>query len=424
LYGFTKIATDRAQQAAESNRFLNYFEEFVTTTAHEETGVFGYEWNGKDFSGNYIRDYCGKKPYEDGRLTFKMVKGAFERIMGQGGAASYIDFVCWHGRKLMERGLGLYFDNSFLKRSRNTLATAAYRLPASRGGGIQPSSLVWWHREYFKRMWQLERLHAPEEGKPWLEVHMTNANIVPYIGFMDSSLDLEWWAAGPKIMQKRYPAALLRTETTGLQTGNIPKALMNLPKEMPIPERKTVATRTRFGTRVVHEIRAGSGEDDLWRPLYEFGYARPDCEVYNYWDHDNPLRVEPAEVKTLLLARNGKLLLALCSWSDKKEKAQVRFTDERLLKDKSGAVDVEHPESSRPHDEVFEQMLGNMEEDEAGLGTPMKGVKPDGEVPGARFRRENISGAFGFQGKIEFKVPEGRMTVPLAPYGVRVIRVE
>lgn len=434
--GFTKLALDRAP--APPTRLLTYYEVFCTSALHEETGVFGYEWSGGAFSGNYIRDYCGKGVLdEEGNLLLTMSKVGWERLIGNSGAPSYIDFVCWHGAKLLERGQGLYFDNAFLKQSRHTVVTAAYerprwRLEGGRGSKgkswahIQPSALVWWHREYFKRMWVLEQERMPQKARPWLEVHMTNANILPYICFMDSSLDLEWWASGPKIMQKRYSPELLQTQTTGLHTGNVPKALMNLPDEMPFKEDVAVSGRTRFGTMAVHEIRngIGGGREGLWSHVDDFGYALPDCDVINYWDHDNPLVVKPAVVKTLLLKRGGKLLLVLCSWSSEGVTAVLRATEQTLFAACDQAIDLEYPAYSDKEDDAIEALIA--EEGGLGDGELIEGaaLSPEVEMPRADVRRANISGAFGYQGAIEFAPGAQEVRVPLAPYGVRVIRIE
>ena len=54
--------------------------------------------------------------------------------------------------------------------------------------------------------------------------HMTNAHILPWGSFNQANLDLEW-KFGPRPFQSKFTPALLRTESTGRQTGNLPIAI-------------------------------------------------------------------------------------------------------------------------------------------------------------------------------------------------------
>jgi len=45
--------------------------------------------------------------------------------------------------------------------------------------------------------------------------------------------------------------------------------------------------------------------------LARFGYGMPDCRVFRYWDDGFPLKTEGAEMRGLVLARNGKAMIAL-----------------------------------------------------------------------------------------------------------------
>ena len=278
------------------NRFVCYWEEFHSTNhLHEEVVTFGSEW-----SGQYGFGSTG------------------------GIVASYRDFAVWWGAQFIRRGIGLYFDNAFPKRAYDPLTTSAYVLP---NGQVQPSAGLWAHREYLRRTWVIHRTQADPRLPVIQMIHMTNTNIPPYLVWNDSNLDLEWFY-GPKPAQSKYPHDMLRAQSLGLKSGNIPLALARTtggPKDLPAAER-LVAERTRFGAMMVHEIKVRISRESapLLKKLLDFGYGLDDCRVYNYWADDFPLAASDDEAKTLLLKRGGKLLLLICTWNP--GPAKVTFT--------------------------------------------------------------------------------------------------
>jgi hypothetical protein len=86
---------------------------------------------------------------------------------------------------------------------------------------------------------------------------------------------------------------------------------------------------------MVHEIRpsfvAGHGAGqragaarELYKHLIAFGYGEADCEVFNYWQPNDPVRISnDAQVKSLLLQRGDELLLLLCTWNSNPEEITV-----------------------------------------------------------------------------------------------------
>jgi hypothetical protein len=259
---------------------------------------------------------------------------------------SYLDFQCWYGAEFIRRGIGLYFDNTYPKQAKDPLTTAAYRTP---DGRIQASASMWRHREYFKRIWVLHKQLAQPEKKPVMMFHMTNSHIVPYMGFGQTNLDLEW-RYSKKQFQSRFSPELLRTQSLGLQTGNVPFALAS--------ERGAPG---RMGGLMVHEVRCWfiHRNASLMQELLEFGYGREDCRVINYWDEDPPLTVSDGRCKWLLLARDGKLMILLCTWNENAAELTVKTDAGALGVQVSEAVNVESGESVKAPDGQFRfQMPG------------------------------------------------------------------
>ena len=280
-----------------------YWEEFHSVSRHHpETQVFGNEW-----SGGYR-------------------KGSVHPL-----APSYLDFQCWYGAEFIRRGIGLYFDNTYPKQAHDPLTTAAYRRP---DGRIQASASMWRHREYFKRIWVLHQQLAQPEKKPVMMFHMTNSHVVPYMSFGQTNLDLEWRYSKEQF-QPRFSPELLRTQSLGLQTGNVPFALAS--------ERGAPG---RMGGLMIHEVRCWFIKRNamLMQKLLEFGYGREDCRVINYWDDDPPLSLSDDQCRWLLLERDGKLMVLLCTWNENESELSVKIDTDALGVDVSQAFNVEDGE--------------------------------------------------------------------------------
>jgi hypothetical protein len=240
--------------------------------------------------------------------------------MGTGALVeSYRDFACWFGAKWLRRGYGLYFDNSFPKRATDTLTTSAYE----RDGRIVPSAGMWAHRAYLKRIWILHQVLRSRNSPQTMMIHMTNTHIVPYMVWNECNLDLEW-RYGPQPAQAKYAPDLLRAESLGLQTGNIPLAIADTKGDAESDEQRARARRTRWAALLVHEIKGGITSERYPDPLVSFGYGLPDCRVVNYWAGDPPLTVSDPDCRWLLLAREGKLMILFCTWNG--EDATVKAT--------------------------------------------------------------------------------------------------
>jgi len=328
-----------------------YFESFTTSLYHEESPVFYSEWGGKWLPEQFPQVHKSKA---DWMQTFKTAQAA---------PKSYRDFACWHAAEWLRRGYGIYIDNSWPQPNRDPVTSEAYRLP---NGEIQPSASLWARREYLRRIWVLhQQLYDPKTPQI-MEVHMTNGHVVPYMVWNEINLDLEWFYDGP-LAQIRYPADLLRAESLGRKTGNIPSALAR-------DYRHPRGVRSRFGTLMVHEIgNAFSGgiqeqPGPLKRILEQFGYGLPDCKVHNYWDRNPPATVSDEQCKWLLLQRGKRFLALLCTWRPVPSEATLTLSSAALGMSPVRAVDAEN---------------GN-----------------------------------------DLELKDGAVTVPLKDYGVRLIRIE
>ncbi|MFW6061028.1 MAG: glycoside hydrolase domain-containing protein, partial [Phycisphaeraceae bacterium] len=260
-------------------------------------------------------------------------------------SASYRDFGTWHGAEWLRRGVGLYFDNSMPKRSFSTVTTSAYE---REDGVIVPSCGIWNHRAYLKRIWVLHKQLFNPRTPQIMMIHMTNTQVLPYHGWNQVNLDLEWMRKRPNeaMFQAKFGHDLLRVQSTGLQTGNIPTAMTSRPRApQHVPQEWLDEHGHRYNqiarlALLVHEVNPSIGGRPYPEPLDEFGYGLPDCRVVNYWSDDSPLSVSDEQCKWLLLQRDEALMIVLCTWNPEASEVTLRLDAEALDVSLGEAVDA------------------------------------------------------------------------------------
>jgi hypothetical protein len=230
--------------------------------------------------------------------------------------ASNVDRQVWWLRKMVETFAdGPYWDNFFTKPS---------WVPAEAGGPayvddegrLKPGVNLSGFRSLVRRTAVM--MHTLGK-RPLSWIHMTNANVVPVLSFGAVNLDWEWrdigGQAGVDIQDRlgidRDPALVL-VQSTGLQAGNVSVAIDRFHAK----GKEAIAWQMRTGLAVClpHEIRQKDGGPDAafaQAALDDFGYGRPDCKVFRYWEEVHPLEATGARIRGLLLAREGKALLAI-----------------------------------------------------------------------------------------------------------------
>jgi hypothetical protein len=186
---------------------------------------------------------------------------------------------------------------------------------------------MWNHRDYLKRIWLLHQQMRDPKAPQAMMIHMTNTHIVPYMVWNEYNLDLEWRGSDAPL-QKRFSPDLLRAESLGLKTGNVP----------------VVLGFSGGPAMLVHEIKTGITISKYPQPFVDFGYGLADCEVINYWDEHPPMRVSDPDCKWLLLKRGGKLLIYLVTWNGDDATVKTSLDLARLGVDVKTVVDAEDGE--------------------------------------------------------------------------------
>jgi len=226
---------------------------------------------------------------------------------------SRIDMLLFYHKKMLETFAdGIYWDNFFLHPN---------FVPAEAGGpgyvddDGRPRAGVnlMGFRDLVKRTATM--MHVMGK-RPLTYIHMTNVNIVPMLSFGTLNLDWEWrdqGAMGARDLQDRIRLDEILAHHLGLQSGNISIGMtgniIKGPKEV-----REWLHRTGMAMTIPHEIRTYQATDEaafVQSQMARFGYGTPDCRVFRYWEEGFPLRTEGAEMRALVMARDGKAMIAL-----------------------------------------------------------------------------------------------------------------
>jgi hypothetical protein len=227
---------------------------------------------------------------------------------------SRADMLLFYHQKMLETFAdGIYWDNWFLQPN---YAPAEAGGPGYVDDAGRPRAGV--HLMGFRELVKRTATMMHVMGKrPLTYIHMTNVNIVPMLSFGTANLDWEWrdqGKMGSMDLQDRIGLDEILAHNLGLQTGNLSvgitgnilKAGYGIPREW--------LHRTAMAVCFPHEIRMHDGTPDVTfaqTQLARFGYGQKDCRVYRYWDAGFPLKTEGATMRALVLARNGKAMIAL-----------------------------------------------------------------------------------------------------------------
>lgn len=307
---YQKHFAQRAKSAGMARPLAVYQEEMRAAHSRPEWIVYQDEWKATD--GPAARTPSDGLDLSGGHRSFSSTSQiTFVR--------SYADFGTWMANEWLQRGVSLYWDNTYLYPSYNTRTTAAYR---TEDGNIQPALIIWNVRRYHQRVWNLLQhwRRRREEPLEWT-LHMTNTEPLPVQTWGTVQLDHELSVRRP------FSPEWLMTESIGRQVGNLPLSLYEvygrdneLVRGLPEGQR----ARVEWGLRAVHEIqRTGPLEEILSR----FGYGEEGVSVHNYWDDWPVLEVAPDSVKWLALSRadSGEMLCVLASWAERPVTAEVQW---------------------------------------------------------------------------------------------------
>ena len=336
----------------------------------------------------------------------------FERVKRINGFATWyhvepvpsrVDMLLYYHRKMFETFAdGIYWDNMFLRDSRVPVEAGG---PAyvDDAGKLQPGVNLMAFRNLVRRTAVM--MHVMGK-RPLIYAHMTNVNMVPMLSFGTLNLDWEWrdqghWAS--KDLQDRLGAdadtGLILAQSLGLKTGNICIGIdrFHPPKNSGIT--REWLFRTVMAVCFPHEIKVYQGPSEVTfvqEQLARFGYGLPDCRVYRYWEDGFPLKTRGANMHALVLARDGKALIAIGNYGAAKSAGRTSAetsADGPSLEDyDAGQRGLKEPAKSEAPAEAApgaETYTVGLRLDLKALGLPENALAHDVELKAGRAKAEN-----------------------------------
>ncbi len=282
------------------------------------TNPRGASWETKEFLTTFIDEWLQGDivdPVWNNRITSERPRRAHAAHPGFAcwyqvePVPSRIDMLLFYHKKMLETFAdGIYWDNFFLWPN---YAPAEAGGPGYVDDAGRPRAGVnlMGFRELVRRTATM--MHVMGK-RPLTYIHMTNVNIVPMLAFGTINLDWEWRDQGhfkEMDMQDRVSLDEILAHNLGFQAGNVSVAITG----SHVYGRDWL-TRTLMAVCFPHEMRIHDGMQPvgfIQTQLARFGYGMPDCRVFRYWEEGFPLQTEGAEMRALVLARDGKAMIAL-----------------------------------------------------------------------------------------------------------------
>ena len=256
-----------------------------------------------------------------------------------------LDYTVWCYAKDMENGQeGIYLDDTFIMPNFNTETDAKI----DNEGETHSAMGLLAMRELVKRIANLQHKHG--FSPRYLEVHMTNALLIPCFSF--ATAQLGWEAKfNEELFQKKYPSDYIRAVNIGDKLGTetiiLPGAFRTTTSAETWRKEKRMLTLTRSQIAMLlpHDLTARlrwrSPDKELDRDLYfkvqkilsDFGIAKEGTEFLPYWDHPALLPNIPPEVMVSAWKRGDDLLFVIGNQTGKDITIPL---DRKLLDKESG----------------------------------------------------------------------------------------
>lgn len=229
---------------------------------------------------------------------------------GNDPASSWVDMVLYYEKKMFESFAdGIYWDDFFFVANYNPVAGPGY---IDDDGTLRPGVNIFGFRELVKRTAVMQYQMGM---RPLSFIHMTNVNAVPILSFGTILLDHEWRDTGAnatKDFQDRLDlngdTSMLLAQSTGFQSGNIGVVIDRFHEG----DRQHLL-RTAMAVALPHEMKFQMVWEEQAKKVIDllsnFGYGKPDCKVYRYWEEPQPVTATGADVKLLTLNRNNRALI-------------------------------------------------------------------------------------------------------------------
>ena len=282
-----------------------------------------------------FRNWAESETYDDEWMSCGF-RGPDDNLYHRHPVKSFSDKLLYETRAFLRRFpkcRGLNIDNLYPSLSMSPFDGARELAP----GKYEFVCDIFPMREMMKRLLRLtvqEKRFVPEAAEfPFVEGHMTDANIVPVMGLasMHSNWEMKF---GRLDWQDRFPEPFHLVQTLGTQTGTIPCCIANTggSKAERMHQHRTLFA-VGFAFDMLNFTDPGSREED-GSPLFNgmqklvrgFGYGMENVAHFpGYEPEKNPVKCLPEHVRvTTLKRRDGRLMLLIGNLGEA-AKVKLRF---------------------------------------------------------------------------------------------------
>ena len=245
---------------------------------------------------------------------------------------SAVDYMIYRlHQELLNGAHGIYLDDMYLMPDPNPETMA--KVDAE--GVIHPSMGILAMRDLVKRTAVLQHKHKLYPRL--LQIHMTNALLIPCFSLATSTLGWEK-NYGDTPLPTRFTVDDILATGTGLQLGAESCVLGGI-KRQKVPAREwkkafRQLTRSLIALSLPFDAKfkapvTKAGDDEFYYSIIslagEFGFWKPECRFVPFWESDAAaLQVDSAEVLASSWRFPGKVLLVLGNLSGKEQKLSLK----------------------------------------------------------------------------------------------------
>ena len=275
-----------------------------------------------------FRNWAESETYDDEWLGTGF-RDSNDSLYNRRPVESYTDKMLYEGREFLRRFpkcAGIYFDNMYPLGSFSPFH-GARELSA---GNYSMTGDIFTLREMMKRALRMtaqeKRFLPGAPDYPWVEVHMTDANIIPVVGLATRALNWEM-KFGRQLWQQRFPEPFHYVQSLGTQAGVVPLGIVNTggSKAERMKQQRSLYA-VGFAFDMINFTDPGSREEQA-SPVFnnmqflvrKFGYGTKDVEHFpGYSPEKNPVKCTPERVRiTTLKHKNGKVMLLIGNLGEK-----------------------------------------------------------------------------------------------------------
>ncbi len=252
---------------------------------------------------------------------------------------SAIDYMVDALNKELENGAhGIYLDDMYLMPDPNPETVAV----TDQDGVVHPANGILAMRELVKRVAVLQHKH--KRYPRLLQIHMTNALLIPGFSFATSTLGWENHY-GDTPLPTRFKVDDILATGTGLQLGTENCVLGGIKRRKYTPKewksgkyrwltRTLISLSLPFGAKFKAPVTP-AGDAKFYFSIIslagDFGFWKPDCRFVPFWEADAAdLAVNDRDVLASSWRFKGRALLVLGNLSDKEKVLNLQINAEKL----------------------------------------------------------------------------------------------